>query len=276
MQKICGILDVNSFEIRCPDDEQISGDQLRGIYKEAAFMSHDCIGNAHVSLNDFFEMTIHASVPIKSGQAIFFNYANPFEVSVHTNPVLSRHFIITFYFKKKIVFCFQCTAARQQRLKKGKYFNCFCKRCTDPTELGTYSGSIICPRCHEGCIISQNPLSDSSGWNCEKCNHFFYDQLIKATIVEGQNLLSDVDETNSTQLESLLKKCLKSFPQNNHVIIEIKQKLITALRDALRNQMNPQKKILIKIIRFCREMINFLEIIEPGISRHKGEKFIST
>lgn len=47
MQKLCGILDVNAFELRSPG--ALDGFLLRGLYIEVTLMAHDCRGNTHVT-----------------------------------------------------------------------------------------------------------------------------------------------------------------------------------------------------------------------------------
>lgn len=88
MENICGVLDVNSFELRgpCPAlmTEPAPGERLRGVYLEAALLAHDCVGNTHLSVDDNFVMTIHASVPIAAGEPILFNYASSLEVGKYS------------------------------------------------------------------------------------------------------------------------------------------------------------------------------------------------
>lgn len=78
MQQICGILDVNSFELRSPDDSEKH--LLRGVYMDAALVAHDCRGNTHLTVDDKHELTIYASTPIEKGAAIYFNYTASFLV----------------------------------------------------------------------------------------------------------------------------------------------------------------------------------------------------
>lgn len=85
IHKICGILDVNSFELRGPNPALMThsakqGERLRGVYAEAALMSHNCIGNTHLAVDDDYMMSIHASTLIKAGDPILFNYASSLEV----------------------------------------------------------------------------------------------------------------------------------------------------------------------------------------------------
>lgn len=80
VQKICGILDVNSFEFRGPPSKSGETEVLRGIYRRAALMAHDCVANTHLAVGDDFEMSIHASVPIPLGHPIYFNYTSAMQV----------------------------------------------------------------------------------------------------------------------------------------------------------------------------------------------------
>lgn len=79
MQKLCGILDVNAFELRSPD--ALDGFLLRGLYSEATLMAHDCRGNTHLTVDDNFQLAIYASVAIKQNEPILFNYTSSLLVS---------------------------------------------------------------------------------------------------------------------------------------------------------------------------------------------------
>lgn len=50
------------------------------------------------------------------------------------------------------------TEQRQDHLKSGKYFTCHCKRCSDPTELGTHFRTLNCNKCEPGLIYSADPF----------------------------------------------------------------------------------------------------------------------
>lgn len=89
IQQLCGILDVNSFELRSPGG--MDGLLLRGLYLEASMMAHDCRGNVHVTADDNFHLTVYASIPIKEGDTIFFNY---------TSSLLVRLFVFIFMLRK--------------------------------------------------------------------------------------------------------------------------------------------------------------------------------
>lgn len=55
-------------------------------------------------------------------------------------------------------------------------------------------------------------------------------------------------------------------------MLNLKQKLLTAYRSEVAC-LNPQKKMLVRMVQLCKEILQVLEIVEPGISRLKGIYF---
>lgn len=85
VQRICGVLDINTFEVRPPSNNESMQDlvdHLRGLYLQASLMTHDCVGNTLLSVDDDFTMTIYACKSIPAGEPIFFNYSNCLKVSL--------------------------------------------------------------------------------------------------------------------------------------------------------------------------------------------------
>nr|CAD7407601.1 unnamed protein product [Timema cristinae] len=149
---ICGLFEVNAFEIRTAH-----GSNLRGLYPQTAILSHNCVANTshtispgeqfryitvhHVShcvtnTNHIicptgeFRLTLRTTVPVRSGQELYTSYTHSLEP----------------------------TLVRRENLSRGKYFDCSCTRCKDPTELGTHLGTLKCNKCDPGLILSTNPL----------------------------------------------------------------------------------------------------------------------
>ncbi|KAG8310407.1 hypothetical protein J6590_064435 [Homalodisca vitripennis] len=234
VQQICGILDVNSFEVRGTAALAGMGMRLRGVYVEAALMAHDCITNVHLSVDDHFVMAIRASVDIPEGQPILYNYTDPL----------------------------QATIDRQKHLREGKYFSCSCRRCMDPTELGTMLGGLRCPRCRVGHVLA---CLESGEWTCNSCQRNFSPGLMAITSVVARDLLDDVDRTNPDQLENTLKSLSFTFAPTHSILIDVKQSIVAAYRDLEPTRGNLQRKV-----ELCRELLPVLRLIEPGISRLRG------
>ncbi|KAK9727535.1 SET domain [Popillia japonica] len=127
-----GILEVNCFEV----GHNIS---IRGLYPSAFLMSHDCVPNTnHSDEENNFKLTVRASTDIHTNQPITLSYA----------------------------YTLQGTLRRREHLLENKFFECRCKRCSDPAELGTYTSALICPKCNIGLVLSLNPLDNDSSWSC--------------------------------------------------------------------------------------------------------------
>ncbi|XP_051162297.1 SET domain-containing protein SmydA-8-like [Leptopilina boulardi] len=244
VQKICGILDVNSFELRSPGG--MGESPLRGLYLKTSLIAHECRGNTHITVDDKFQLTVFASLPIQKGEIIYFNY---------TSSLLG-------------------SAERKEHLREGKYFECKCSTCLDPFEGGSHLSSIICPRCRKGFVTIKNPLTinhydKGTNWECQSCKRNYFGCLIKSTLEISKSLINNIEIDDIKKMENLLKTLSSTFHTNHFLILNLKQKLLTEYRREL-SSPNPQKKTLLKMFQLCKEVYNVLEIIEPGISRAKG------
>lgn len=157
---------------------------------------------------------------------------------------------------------FQGTLARQEHLKEGKYFNCTCKRCLDPTELGTHMSSLICVKCKTGMV---SPNIKTEKWECSACNQSFSSSLMQETVNQAESKLEEADKSDTRVLEKLLTQLLLTLSPTHSIILDIKQTLVALYRD-----LDPSKKILQRKIELCQDLLPVLSVIEPGISRLKG------
>ncbi|XP_034245070.1 SET domain-containing protein SmydA-8-like [Thrips palmi] len=134
LQRVCAILDVNSFEVRGPAQGlagQQAGEQLRAVFLRAAMMSHSCVPNVQLAVDDQLQLTVRATCEMPRASALKYNYCELLETTVR----------------------------RQEHLREGKYFECSCERCADPTECGTHLSSLWCPHCQAGLV---SPVSAAS------------------------------------------------------------------------------------------------------------------
>ncbi|RZF41656.1 hypothetical protein LSTR_LSTR012913 [Laodelphax striatellus] len=230
VQEVLGIIDVNSFGVRCG-----VGGQGRALYLQASLMAHDCSPNCHLAVDDNFQMTVRACQDILKGDPILYNYTN----TLHS------------------------TAQRQEHLMDTKYFLCCCKRCEDPSELGAHLSSLICWHCREGLMVVNET---KEAWICQQCNRSFRKtgvEVILNSIVPDE--LDNLDEKDSDSVELILEKLSKVFAANHSVIIDLKQQLATKLRECKQSV-----KVLQRRKALVQDILSVLEIIEPGISRLRG------
>eukprot|EP00094_Tigriopus_californicus_P008742 TCALIF_08427-PA protein Name:"Similar to msta Protein msta, isoform A (Drosophila melanogaster)" AED:0.15 eAED:0.15 QI:0/0.4/0.16/0.83/0.6/0.66/6/115/489 len=134
VQKICGIFDTNSFDLAIQDGAK----GITGVYLNAAMMMHSCVKNTRIVFRYLFSsqehiMTIYARETIHKGDPIYHSYT----------PILAP------------------TTLRRTLLFVGKNFSCECRRCTDPTEMGSLASAWLCqnPKCQGG-VSSMSVLED--------------------------------------------------------------------------------------------------------------------
>ncbi|XP_078050769.1 SET domain-containing protein SmydA-8 isoform X2 [Augochlora pura] len=243
LQQVCSILDVNAFELRSPGGTD--GCFVRGLYMEASLMAHDCRGNTYLTVSDNFQLTVFASLPIQQGATIFFNYTS----------------------------CLLGTVDRREHLRFGKYFECECSLCKDPYEMGSYMSSILCPRCRQGYLGIQNPLTINPykkimRWQCDRCRRSIGGPLVRATLNISKTLIEDIHESDIKGMETLASKLKRSLHPNHFLMLVLKQKLVAAYMAEMPSF--PTKRNMEKLLDTCKEICEVLEIVEPGISRLKA------
>lgn len=199
---VAAILDNNAFDYR-----NKANVKLRAIYLTAAMQSHDCTPNTkHVFLDNYLFAVI-ATTPITKGSVIKTSYTEP----LHG------------------------TLTRRIHLQNVKCFLCTCARCSDPTELGTYLGSIYCSKCYTANsnkdpkeipkIVSTNPLENNAEWKCITCSHKVQAKQMtwgNEAIVKD---LQSLDKTNPKEYEEFIIKYEQALHPTNYHIIQIKYAL---------------------------------------------------
>ncbi|XP_071534111.1 uncharacterized protein [Panulirus ornatus] len=246
LHTITGILDVNCHEVRSNIPGTRDQYLVRGIYPLCAMMSHFCVNNTHHTLMDDMTMVVIASRPIKKGEQVTATYTH----------ILSA------------------TTERRKHLRYGKFFDCMCARCSDPTELNTYFGALRCsqPGCG-GSILSTDPLrpANDAPWACDKCRY-----QVGADTVERLNKmvyweLKQVGEEDPLKLEAIIKKYQYVLhPQHFHMV-GIKHSL-SQMYGRVAGYILPElsEAHMVRKVACCQDLLQVLDILDPGVSRLRG------
>lgn len=104
--------------------------------------NHSCVPNTLHVFNDKQQMIAKAAVFIPKDSEIFHSYT-------------------------RIIWG---TTTRLYHLYKTKHFICKCARCRDPTEFGSYLGSVLCKLCR-GIVSPVNPYKAFGRWQCRDCGN---------------------------------------------------------------------------------------------------------
>jgi len=210
VRAILGIHLVNDFEItpyrqsNCElGYETTEGVQSIGaLFALASMPSHSCVANAthdFTKRQDGFKMVMRSVVKIPKGADITHSYTEPLD-SILTRKAL---------------------------LRMGKFFGCNCERCSDPTELGTYTSALICSKCQpdpdnvkSGRILPSDVSSGDSSWKCESCEHTVNAGAVAQTFarIKAESERLDADPKVET-MENFVSKYSGKVLHPNHVLV---------------------------------------------------------
>ena len=110
---VVNVLDVNAFEIRGNDFS------IRGVFPLTAMMNSVCNPNTQNCIDEDFTCRVRAATFIPKGQEITTTYTLTLAGTLY----------------------------RRKHLRESKYFDCCCKRCSDPSECDTHFSTLLCRGC---------------------------------------------------------------------------------------------------------------------------------
>lgn len=235
---ICGVLEVNCFEIGQ------NGAKARALYPSSFLLSHECAPN-----------TTHADHPITHA------------MHIRVTKALKKDDPITLSY----AYTFQGTLKRREHLQEGKFFWCQCTRCSDPTELGTYSSAMRCPKCRDGLILSTDPLNQKAPWKCKACD---YSVTAASMVLLLEKIFKELDTIDPHDVESqedFLEKYRNVLSKNHYLSISAKYTLCQ-LYGRIEGYMIQELLIddLKRKEHYCRDVLAVADVLEPGLSRLRG------
>lgn len=246
IQTVCGILDVNTFEVRTT-----KGYSARGIYPTVAMMNHSCVSNTSHTISPVdYRIRLRTTLKVPAGGELYASY---------THSLLP-------------------TMLRREYLLEGKYFTCACSRCSDPTELGTHMSSLKCTKCDNGIILPLDSLDIGSTWNCTHCNFTTNGQAVLKILriiqaeVDAAEAISGADGADAIyQRETVVKKYRSvlhprhAFPTMlRHSLTQMYGRIDEYLLDDLPDVVLEHK------VDMCRLLLQVLDVVEPGYTRVRG------
>ena len=250
--ELVGILSTNSFELLNQMKAEQGKAPFSGLFELASLMNHHCIGNTRLVVdndsNGIFKLSVYASVAISKGSPILFNYVKPLDRNMN----------------------------RQENLMDFKFFKCSCSRCEDPTEMNTFNSAYLCPKCQVGPVIFKQ-----KNWMCNDCQADFDPVKVKHIedqISKAQEKLVKIQRLYDLAQAKTLFKDFQSILYPSHgFMLEILQALITCTASAINNP-GPEKELLMQRerIKWCSQIMESLDVLEPGLSIGRGEFASST
>ena len=110
----------------------------------------------------------------------------------------------------------------------GKHFGCECRRCKDPTELGTLASAVLC-QCG-GSILPENPLdlTQAAVWKCCKCSTTLPALQVAAQEREFLMERESLQRDDVPGLEDYLARHKKQLVPGHASMLEVKKQLSVA------------------------------------------------
>lgn len=209
-------------------------------------MSHDCIPNTNHTDEENFRLTVRASIPIEKDQAITLSYA----------------------------YTLQSTLKRREHLLENKFFHCQCRRCSDPTELRTYTSALICPKCQKGRVLSTQPLDPCSDWHCDSitCQGYVISSRSMELLIDRvSHEIDTLDSNDINALENFLLKYRNVLYPTHYLNLGVKlslSQLYGKISGFFIHEMSDS--LLARKQEICEEIMGVFDVIEPGYTRLRG------
>ncbi|XP_054268705.1 SET domain-containing protein SmydA-8 [Macrosteles quadrilineatus] len=240
-----GALEVNAFEIRTQ-----YGFFIRGLYPRTGLMSHNCVANTThtVYAGENFRSRVRVTIDVPEGGELTVSYTSSI----------------------------QSTILRRENLKYSKRFDCDCKRCADPTELGTHLSTLKCTKCDNGFIMSTNPLDQEAIWKCSHCEFCIRAETLKKIFKMIQSELEQIEaieegDIKIQETERLLKKYKSVLHPRNVYMMSLRHTLVQLYGRAPGYTFADLPDILLeRKIELCRQVLATADVVKPGLNRFRG------
>jgi len=216
-----------------------------GLYPIYSMMNTSCRNNTKSKVMEDYCVEIRAKAKINEGEEISNQYHYPDRPSFLRRPLM----------------------------KEKWFFDCSCSRCLDPTENGSYFGSILCnvKKCN-GAVISSDTNDNFSSFLCQDCSKLYCADFVKSAISDAEDSVLKIHPLDGVieHLERSLHKLSDKLHPGNFILLEIKQKLAVLygnIHPFTINRMSlPAKE---RKVQCCSEALKELEKLESGMTEWK-------
>ncbi|CAG0888913.1 unnamed protein product [Cyprideis torosa] len=230
--EVSGILQCNAFEVR-----RGKAVRARGLYPTAFLMVHDCTANTRHEFDEKHHIIVRATRKIRKGDPISACYTNPLEP----------------------------TSYRQSHLKFAKYFKCQCRRCMDPTELGTNFASWYCRHCLQGLTIPV--LGSFAGTHtCQECGKENEGSMITERTSQLQRQLRGL-QRNVVSFLGFIETTSKIVPRWNHILVQAQFALLKIWTGA---EKESRSTVLSDLQGMAESLLELASKIDPGMTSFRA------
>eukprot|EP00093_Oithona_nana_P005600 05600.XXX_90784_92820_1 [CDS] Oithona nana genome sequencing. len=256
IHRAIGLINVNAVALKFPmnsssgnfiayEKSKCDNPEGKGLYPIFAIGTHYCICNSRYSLDpQTRHMYVRARMLIPLGD----------EISVQYLSALYGNF------------------KRRKKIKDEWYFDCTCRRCSDPVERGTFISAIKCPNCGTGNMLPENSLNYDSEWKCslqddnsKGCGYAMNCDKIDKMVDEVEEDLNSINTSGNFDKYSQFIKAYSDIllHKNHYLIITAARNLVqwyTYRNGSINDEELREKQSL------CKQLDFVLARIDPGYS----------
>ncbi|KAF2369131.1 Zinc finger MYND-type [Trinorchestia longiramus] len=163
------------------------------------------------------------------------------------------------------------TKARRDHLLQTRFFSCSCRRCSDPTELGSYFSSLRCPKCpQQEPVLPTQPLVSAASWACSACGYqVSSEELLETNLRLGSDASLQLVNPSIEGLESLLEKWLSKVHTNHYHLHAVKHSLLQLYGRTQENEDHKDEaywKEIAKKEKLCQEFLKVCSLLDPSMA----------
>ncbi|RXG68872.1 Protein msta, isoform A, partial [Armadillidium vulgare] len=226
---VCGIFDTNAFDVTVENHRQ-----GRALLPLAALMNHSCTPNTqHWFL--FGTLVVRACVPIRKGEIITNSYTQ----------------------------AFLGNKDRKGYLAMTKLFKCTCKRCQDPTELGSYISSILCQKCRTGLLT---PVTNKT-YSCGMCENSIPLSSAMTIVNVASGVVMTAEDMSSDVLHKTMQRLSAMIGPQHFTTVKLN---FIYLRKVINNLGEAKEEDMIECLSKTEALMQLTDKIEPGATRTRG------
>ena len=213
----------------------------QAVFPTFSFMSHSCAPNCTHSVFPNKTLALQAKMNISAGTEFTISYISPLQGLIK----------------------------RRMKLHDKWFFDCSCDRCSDPTELGSFTSALLCQVCAvpEAYMVSEASRDATAPWKCVKCGlKLPAEEVNKAetkVAMESQKL----DTQSLADFEIFLEQVSLSLHPHHYLVILLKRHLVGLYSKEL-PQLENEK--LEQVKHYAEEVEAVYQIIDPGFQKDRG------
>ncbi|XP_066246826.1 SET domain-containing protein SmydA-8-like isoform X1 [Euwallacea similis] len=241
--RVCGILTVNGHEVPLTNPSHVA------LYENTSMLEHNCSANCNKTFTNQGSVLIKAGTYIKKGDHLSICYTDPLWGTIN----------------------------RRHHLYESKFFWCSCKRCSDPTEFGTYFSAVRCQ--NSSCtgyalppsFLNQSPNGKLPNWTCTKCESPISSYHVQEILDRIGQELHEMPKGNSKAAKEFVQAYEKYLHNNHYYLTDVKFALSQLIGHE--NELGLPglgDEALEFKARLCKSVSALVKVLAPGETRIRG------